>query len=228
MRTSFAVLSVTAVAMLAACEPSIPDSGAGFRDYNTVNTNTQQALQGSPIQSGVISDETAGPTSISAAIEQAVNQTPALMDSDPNRPRSAAIAGIQSTSSISDTQDFDAVKSRSTIESDAQRLANNRAQYVEVAPTALPTRSGSSGNTTIVAYALQTNNSLGQQIYSRSKNSSESKFKKVCSKFGSSDQAQQAFLDAGGPQKDRKGMDPDGDGFACYWDPAPFRAARGG
>ena len=37
--------------------------------------------------------------------------------------------------------------------------------------------------------------------------------------------AQQAFLEAGGPERDRKGLDPDGDGYACAWDPTPFRAA---
>ena len=28
----------------------------------------------------------------------------------------------------------------------------------------------------------------------------------------------------GGPKVDPKGIDPDGDGFACYWDPKPFRS----
>jgi len=28
----------------------------------------------------------------------------------------------------------------------------------------------------------------------------------------------------GGPKMDPKGIDPDGDGFACYWDPKPFRS----
>ncbi|CAN0586593.1 unnamed protein product, partial [Ectocarpus sp. 12 AP-2014] len=42
------------------------------------------------------------------------------------------------------------------------------------------------------------------------------------------DQAQIAFLEAGGPEKDRNGMDPDGDGFACNWDPTPFRRAAQG
>ena len=37
--------------------------------------------------------------------------------------------------------------------------------------------------------------------------------------------AQEAFLKAGGPERDRYGLDPDGDGFACRWDPTPFRAA---
>jgi hypothetical protein len=37
--------------------------------------------------------------------------------------------------------------------------------------------------------------------------------------------AQIAFLERGGPKRDTLGLDPDGDGFACYWDPAPFRKA---
>jgi hypothetical protein len=41
------------------------------------------------------------------------------------------------------------------------------------------------------------------------------------------DQAQSDFILAGGPQKDRKGMDPDGDGYACGWDPAVYRNTGG-
>jgi hypothetical protein len=29
----------------------------------------------------------------------------------------------------------------------------------------------------------------------------------------------------GGPERDKEGLDPDGDGFACGWDPRPFRSA---
>jgi hypothetical protein len=39
------------------------------------------------------------------------------------------------------------------------------------------------------------------------------------------DAAQEAFLAAGGPERDRNNLDPDGDGFACWWDPEPFRRA---
>lgn len=47
----------------------------------------------------------------------------------------------------------------------------------------------------------------------------------ACAKFSSPDLAQEAFLSAGGPDRDRKGLDPDGDGYACSWDPRPFRTA---
>ena len=41
----------------------------------------------------------------------------------------------------------------------------------------------------------------------------------------SSDLAQKAFLSRGGPERDILLLDPDGDGFACKWDPRPFRLA---
>ena len=80
----------------------------------------------------------------------------------------------------------------------------------------------------IVSYALQTNNPVGQSIYSRSRSFNEDRYRRACAEFASPDQAQAAFLAAGGPERDRRGLDPDGDGFACFWDPSPFRTARGG
>ena len=44
-------------------------------------------------------------------------------------------------------------------------------------------------------------------------------------RYASPDKAQQDFLAKGGPDRDRLGVDPDGDGFACSWDPRPFRTA---
>ena len=43
------------------------------------------------------------------------------------------------------------------------------------------------------------------------------------SKFKSKDEAQRKFLKDGGPYKDRFNLDPDGDGFACDWDPEIYR-----
>ena len=48
----------------------------------------------------------------------------------------------------------------------------------------------------------------------------------ACRQFAAADQAQEAFLAAGGPERDGKALDPDGDGFACAWDPRPFRNAQ--
>ena len=99
------------------------------------------------------------------------------------------------------------------------------ANYVQVSASALPERP--EGTVNVVAYALSTTNSVGQPVYRRGGVFSGSKFEKACAEFRSDDAAQTAFLAAGGPERDRLGVDPDGDGFACAWSPAPFRAAAG-
>jgi hypothetical protein len=150
---------------------------------------------------------------------------------DPNRPRGNAPAGIQvetgevvhSNPGISDEQDFGAVSSRETIASDAERLARNRAQYTVVQPTALPTRTGPSGPN-IVEFALATTHAPGTPVYRRSGLGLGTPMAK-CGRYPSADLAQEAFLRNGGPDRDREGLDPDGDGFACGWDPRPFRTA---
>ncbi len=147
---------------------------------------------------------------------------------DPNRPRGDAPSTIQTESGemvhnntgISDEQDFNAVSSRETIESDKERLARNRAQYQVIQPTAIPARTATGAN--IVEFALSTQHNPGTQMYSRSALRLTDPLV-ACARYGSPDLAQQAFLESGGPQRDRKGLDPDGDGFACDWDPRPFR-----
>jgi hypothetical protein len=123
---------------------------------------------------------------------------------------------------ISDEQDFSAVAARETIESDAERLARNRAAYQVIQPTAVPQRSADTGPN-IVQFALSTSHMPGTPAYKRP-GIRTSNTNSACQRLGSPDRAQQAFLAAGGPQKDPKGLDPDGDGFVCGWDPRPFRA----
>jgi hypothetical protein len=146
--------------------------------------------------------------------------------------RGNAFAGIQETTSemnyvqggVSDEQDFNAVKGRETIASDKQRIECNREQYVVVQPGALPVRNADAGPN-IAAFALATTNAPGVKIYNRPPFYLTSP-EKACAKFDSPDLAQSAFLAAGGPERDRKALDPDGDGFACSWDPRPFRNAK--
>jgi len=128
---------------------------------------------------------------------------------------------------ISDENNFDAVASRESIESDAARIAANRQQYEVIQPTALPSRSGNT-QPNVVQYALQTNHPKGTRVYRRLSIASASKYQRNCAQYSSSDEAQIDFLAFGGPERDRKGLDPDGDGFACGWDPAPFRRVSGG
>ena len=65
----------------------------------------------------------------------------------------------------------------------------------------------------------------GESIYSRSAGARVAGIGN-CGRFRDGDAAQRAFLAGGGPSADRYGIDPDGDGFACQWDPAPYRALQ--
>jgi hypothetical protein len=160
---------------------------------------------------------------IAAATAAALNSGEKPVEASPSNP-----APVQMNHpGISSENDFNAVSAERSIESDAARLAQNRAQYEVVQPTAVPTRSGS-GGPNIVEYALSTDNPMGRQLYKRSPLSTASRAARNCAAYASPDLAQADFLKRGGPNRDRKGLDPDGDGYACSWDPRPFRKASGG
>lgn len=208
MRVTIAVL---AVLIVAGCDTPVPDSGAGFQSYP--DYMRQQQAGGA------------------AAIGVAPVSSQPLGASQPaNRPRADTIAGIARQTGelihqpgISDEQDFDAVASRESIESDRERLEQNRAQYVVIQPGELPQRTGPAGPN-IVEFALNTRHNPGTAMYRRSAIRFTNP-QRACAAFTTADLAQEAFLAAGGPERDPKGLDPDGDGFACYWDPRPFRQA---
>jgi hypothetical protein len=241
-----------AAPVLAACQPSVPDSGAGvgFQDYNSYIRGTQAPPPAAaPVVPAAAPAPQPGfnPSAAAAAIDRAEGVAPAAADPviypadaagaplgslPADRPRGDAPAGIKVESGevagaghagISDEQDFNAVAARESIESDAERIARNRAQYVVVQPKDLPVRPGEIGPN-IVDYALKTTNNPGTPLYKRGSLGLRDPLV-VCAKFASPDLAQAEFLAKGGPERDRGGLDPDGDGFACSWDPRPFRTA---
>ena len=204
--------------LLAGCAPEIPDSaaGVGFDSYQGYQASRQDELSGrpAPVPAGpVIASETVGTISFPAATAPAAPATAVAVDV--NNP------------GISDEQNFDAVSARESIQSDAERIAANRQAYVVIQPTDLPVRPGD-GGPNIVAFALATNHPVGTQLYPRTGLNAQNRFLRACGSYASSDLAQEDFLARGGPERDRLGVDPDGDGYACYWDPTPFRAARTG
>jgi hypothetical protein len=257
MPTLRAPLYIVALVAVAACTPTVPDSGAGvgFTDYNTYLRQREAALRtGQPAPLPPVSQAT--PAAVQPPntgfstdrINATLNGTqpapvtgaplsgttafdPSLSGvEDPNRPRGITPEGIreesgevQGNAGISDEQDFSAVSARETIQSDAERIARNRSQYEQIAPTDLPQRPSDTGPN-IVAFALSTTHGVGQQQYRRGGFSSNPE--RACARYPSPDLAQQAFLERGGPERDRLGLDPDGDGFACAWDPRPFRAVQ--
>ncbi len=185
--------------VLGACTVPVPDSAAG------VELGGQAALpQEQPaaplVPRGAISDETVT-----------------------TEPADAPVVVLDNPG-ISDEQDFTAVTERETIESDRARIEAQRQAYQFIEPTALPPRPDGVGPL-VVQFALSTTNKVGEPLYPRPSVQIRGRFERNCAKYASSDLAQEAFLKAGGPERDRYGIDPDGDGFACYWDPMPFRLA---
>lgn len=238
----YLICGVAALALMA-CEPTIPDSGAavvergqgvGFSDYDSYEAEREARLNGTApattiaappaVNGGTLGGNSDAVADSNARIAAAAaNSGVAPLDASPSN---AAPTLVENARGISGENDFDAVAAQRDIQDDARMIANNRAQYQVVAPEALPTRE--SGRPNIVAFALQTTNPVGTALYKRGGFNAEAKYQRACASFVSADLAQEEFLANGGPEKDRQGMDPDGDGFACSWNPAPFRAVRGG
>ncbi|WP_342076282.1 hypothetical protein [Yoonia sp. SS1-5] len=212
-----------------------------------VNTIPGQPAPAAPTQTGAIPSSAlaaAGigqqaapatvpaPAPVATAPVAAAPTPPANTGSDPLRRQGVdasptnAPPVIQNNPSLSDEQNFDAVAGRETIESDAERRAAQAAAREQVQPTAVPQRPSNTGPN-IVEYAINAPNLKGQEWYSRSLLSGQSRFQRNCAQYATPDDAQRDFLARGGPERDRRGIDPDGDGFACGWDPAPFKRAAG-
>lgn len=236
-----------ALIALSACDTAVPDSGTGvgfddYASYELDRARREAQLRGEPAdvalnQPGVVTPVApqAGidSTALAAAgIGEQRDQDGVIDNSGDDGLRSAGVQAspgnaapvLIGNAGISDEQDFGAVAERETIESDAARREQQAAAYQLVDPGALPERTGTAGPN-IVAYALNAPNELGQERYSRSLLSGQNRFIRNCAKYTTPDEAQRDFLSRGGPERDRLGIDPDGDGFACGWDPRPFRLA---
>jgi len=125
---------------------------------------------------------------------------------------------------ISTSQDFKTVTSKETIESDAAKLEALKSQYKIVQPGAAPRRTS---DVNLAQFALGQTNPVGQKAYSRFGIGGERKAERKCATYTTADDAQTAFLQRGGPERDSLGVDPDGDGYACGWSPATYKALLG-
>lgn len=240
------ILGSLALAALTACASAVPDSGAGvgFQDYSQYQREKaarDAALAGSALPApNAVSSEPLGaipPGATSAqpgadvaadaraALEAtAANSGQPILQASPSNP---APEGVMNSAGISRENSFEAVGEQRSIEDDASRIAQNRAQYQVIAPEAVGNRPGDVGPN-IVAYALATKHPVGTLVYRRVGINKTGKFERNCAEYASPDLAQVEFLKRGGPERDRLGLDPDGDGYACGWNPAPFRKAVGG
>ncbi|WP_153010537.1 hypothetical protein [Falsirhodobacter sp. alg1] len=238
VRISFAVITF---AGLAACAPAVPDSS-----YQSYMQSQSGSIPQNPVPQGYQTEGTTQQTfttegalaainsaGTSQATTTATSATSTTVYPAGERPRGNApnniahdtgeMVNVAGHTNISNENSFEAVSAERNIAEDKAFIEQNKSQYVQVQPTAIPARPNDDGPN-IVSYALQTSNPRGQQMYSRS-SLKFSDSQKQCAKYGTPDQAQIAFLASGGPDRDRENLDPDGDGYACAWDPAPFRAA---
>ena len=245
-------VALVGMMFMSACTAPVPASNAGpgfndYAEYELERARREAQITGAssttfqapaPVQTGAIGGIGASDLAAAGIGQSQVQPQPQPQSQAPmTAMATGARAGVEATPGnatpvltnnvgISDEQDFDAVASRESIQSDAQRLAATAASREQIMPTAVPTRSANAGPN-IVEYALNAPNRKGQEWYSRSIFATKGRFQRNCVKFASPDAAQRRFLENGGPERDRQGLDPDGDGFACGWDPAPFLLAAG-
>lgn len=254
-KSGLAVACLLAVSACSSAVPSDVNEGVGFGSYDVYQERraTQQAmLRGEPAPGSLRAPQTVlppQPQPVAVAAAAPAPTTPPRAPAPVAAPVAARVSTptdnlaaraaaaidaaeaaprVQTTAApgnraISDEQDFQAVAARESIESDAERLRRMQEQLVVVEPTAVPDRTGQAGPN-VIDYALATSHPVGQQVYSRSP-FRQGRSERNCRAYRSDDLAQEAFLQLGGPQRDRQALDPDGDGYACGWDPAAYRAA---
>jgi hypothetical protein len=233
-------LALLAATTLVACAPQTPPvtSGTGFDSLQAAAAR-DAALQGYDPEavSGSVGAplSATGPAPLPGSAEATAAETarvlaetrPAPVAGAPLEPVATVDTGtVANRLGISNENDFDAVADQRSIEGDAARLAQSRAQYEVIAPQPLPQRSGDQPN--IVAFALSTSHPVGERVYARAGFNGAARAERNCRDYPSPAEAQIDFLARGGPERDRLGLDPDGDGYACTWDPAPFRRASQG
>lgn len=103
----------------------------------------------------------------------------------------------------------------------------NPALRVPTPPARQIAGNGAVDTRSALGFALTTTNGPGERRYSRLPILGGLRARRACAAYASPDAAQTAFLEAGGPERDPQGLDPDGDGFACDWSPEPYRRALG-
>ncbi|MFO6464039.1 hypothetical protein ACK8OR_06585 [Jannaschia sp. KMU-145] len=254
MRVHFLIAALGAVLTLSACEPPVPESGVGGAAFETPEqyaARREAQLRGTPApiapattvrppdtpvavlgpQATTLPAPAPGTTSEAAQI---ASQTRAVLGAPPATsaapaplpgPATAAVNPGEldrDNPNISREQDFAAVSAERSIEDDAARVRAARQQYQLVQPTELQRPNDSAPN--IIAYALNDAQAVGTKAFRRNPLSSNRRSEQRCAGYRTPDVAQEEFLAAGGPQSDRLNLDPDGDGNACSWNPATFRA----
>jgi len=222
--------------VLSACGPKVPNSGqqgVGFGDYQTyLNQRSTEAANGQISNS---------PLAAAPATTTALPAPPAAIygvgGTAPATAQPAASSAKLDAAAASAPQGTIGAEALAALKATAPGGAGGEAPRLGApldatgatggrapAPvTEATNRSGAGPN--LAAYALNATNKPGQTVYERGGFKMISS-DRACAKFVSPDLAQMDFLERGGPVRDPGNLDPDGDGFACGWDPRPFQAAR--
>ncbi|MGY6549711.1 MAG: hypothetical protein ACXIU7_12015 [Roseinatronobacter sp.] len=217
-------LSGAALALLVACDTSTSQSamasatgrGVGFSDY-AQHLRAQDQLARQRQAQGGASQPPIGQQAVAAVRGVAPSTAPARSAS-PLPPQAQGSLDMRPTTVSEQTftpRPFGSPQQNQLVERDF-------VPQVRITPEDL---TQGAGTPNLFAFALSTTHNVGDQRYPRNNPLRWRRWETACARFPSQDLAQEAFLAAGGPQQDRNNLDPDGDGFACWWDPAPFRQA---
>jgi hypothetical protein len=213
MRTRAVAMVVVALA-LAGCDPAVPNSAAGAGFGTATEYQRQQArlertrtLQ-TPWTFGV------GPVAQTGGAP-----APAPAPAPVGAPMVAP--GMASVTPAAPVSESAAIASEALAAIGAAPAA---APVVAPAlPQAVPPVAATPDRSNIAAFALSTTHTPGTQVYRRNSLLRTAPANRACGRFASPGLAQEEFLRRGGPERDPLNIDPDGDGFVCGWNPAPFR-----
>ena len=176
-----------------------------------------------------LGDGATGPISVASAAPAAVTEPAPVVDPSAITSITPATTPTFSDPVVALAPGAEAIESQ-PVRTDPVRTTTARAdtsttetKFRPIQSTPLPKRPGSGPN--IVDFALSVQHDPGTVVYPRAVRST-ARADRNCARYTSPDLAQLDFLSLGGPTRDRKGLDPDGDGYACGWDPRPFRLAR--
>jgi hypothetical protein len=205
--TKFIPVSLVLLGFMTACVSRAPTNGY----FDSLNPDPTMLGQSQQQQMDEAEASAGAPTTADAPVQNGAA-------ADGGAATGPDLASIGNNPGISQTQDFNVIKQRETIESDAARLKALAEDYQVVEPTPLPERTS---EVNIAAYAINQTNQVGNKIYIRHGGGDTT----GCLRYNRDpDEAQRVFLASGGPKLDPRGLDPDGDGFACKWTPDAYRA----
>lgn len=223
-----AVSLVIAAAALAGCDNSVPAGGQGYFDPPppaTYQPAPTAGMVGEPQgQDGTPDDALA--RDVAAALQATDPQggtAPADATSNPDDILANGDIGIDPNS---DSINLAAMSQEQQIRQRAiaqQRREAAQEKLVIVEPEPVPQQDIDAN---VVAYARSTTNPVGVKRYNRPAFRNRMQSASVCRRFDSDDEAQRQFLANGGPTTDRYNLDPDGDGFACDFDPEKYRKLK--